>query len=212
METPRKPPQAATGHPRPDRSPCASQGSDGPADRDRVEVLGNAEGYALVAAPNYWDGEILSYEVLEETQSAVSVLRWLRDFAAQGILAGERDRARARRRRHGLEGSARLRSTRSYAPSTRQAHTTRCSANSTRGTPTRLRPCLQRPGGDQLQSGHVDCSEAAFREERRLRISPIGAQRPLLGNVLSALYDLVGSTTAVSDQPARLGGTGMVAF
>ena len=36
---------------------------------------------------SYWDGAILFYETSEEAPSETLVLRWLRNFAAQGILA-----------------------------------------------------------------------------------------------------------------------------
>lgn len=35
---------------------------------------------------DYWNGAILFYETSEEAPSASHVLRWLRNFAAQGIL------------------------------------------------------------------------------------------------------------------------------
>jgi muramoyltetrapeptide carboxypeptidase LdcA involved in peptidoglycan recycling len=52
-----------------------------------AEVLEMLKATALWPPPSYWDGAILFYETSEEAPSDTLVLRWLRNFAAQGILS-----------------------------------------------------------------------------------------------------------------------------
>jgi muramoyltetrapeptide carboxypeptidase LdcA involved in peptidoglycan recycling len=52
-----------------------------------AEVLEMLKGTALWPPPNHWDGAILFYETSEEAPSDAVVSRWLRNFAAQGILS-----------------------------------------------------------------------------------------------------------------------------
>ena len=52
-----------------------------------AEVLEMLKATALWPPPEYWDGAILFYETSEEAPSDTLVLRWLRNFAAQGILS-----------------------------------------------------------------------------------------------------------------------------
>jgi muramoyltetrapeptide carboxypeptidase LdcA involved in peptidoglycan recycling len=52
-----------------------------------AEVLEMLKATALWPPPSHWDGAILFYETSEEAPSDVLVLRWLRNFAAQGILS-----------------------------------------------------------------------------------------------------------------------------
>ncbi|WP_244445176.1 S66 peptidase family protein [Microvirga sp. BSC39] len=51
-----------------------------------AEVLEMLKGSDWWPPLDYWDGAILFYETSEEAPAAVQVLRWLRNFAAQGIL------------------------------------------------------------------------------------------------------------------------------
>jgi muramoyltetrapeptide carboxypeptidase LdcA involved in peptidoglycan recycling len=51
-----------------------------------AETLEFLKGSAWWPPVEYWDGAILFYETSEEAPSARQVLRWLRNFAAQGIL------------------------------------------------------------------------------------------------------------------------------
>jgi muramoyltetrapeptide carboxypeptidase LdcA involved in peptidoglycan recycling len=51
-----------------------------------AEVLELLKGSDWWPPPDYWDNAILFYETSEEAPSATLVLRWLRNFAAQGIL------------------------------------------------------------------------------------------------------------------------------
>jgi muramoyltetrapeptide carboxypeptidase LdcA involved in peptidoglycan recycling len=52
-----------------------------------AEVLEMLKGTPWWPPPSYWDDAILFYETSEEAPSDNAVLRWLRNFAAQGILA-----------------------------------------------------------------------------------------------------------------------------
>ncbi|WP_099511703.1 S66 family peptidase [Microvirga ossetica] len=52
-----------------------------------AEVLEMLKGSDWWPPAEYWDGAILFYETSEEGPAAGQVIRWLRDFAAQGILA-----------------------------------------------------------------------------------------------------------------------------
>ena len=52
-----------------------------------AEVLEMLKGTSWWPPQSYWDGAILFYETSEEAPSETLVLRWLRNFAAQGILA-----------------------------------------------------------------------------------------------------------------------------
>jgi len=52
-----------------------------------AEVLEMLKGSAWWPPVEYWDGAILFYETSEEAPAAEQVLRWLRNFAAQGILS-----------------------------------------------------------------------------------------------------------------------------
>lgn len=52
-----------------------------------AEVLEMLKGSPWWPPEVYWDGAILFYETSEEAPSETLVLRWLRNFAAQGILA-----------------------------------------------------------------------------------------------------------------------------
>jgi muramoyltetrapeptide carboxypeptidase LdcA involved in peptidoglycan recycling len=51
-----------------------------------AEVLEMLKGSDWWPPLDYWDGAILFYETSEEARSAALVLRWLRNFAAQGVL------------------------------------------------------------------------------------------------------------------------------
>ncbi|MDF2973516.1 MAG: Muramoyltetrapeptide carboxypeptidase [Microvirga sp.] len=51
-----------------------------------AEVLEMLKGSEWWPPLEYWDGAILFYETSEEAPPAAQVLRWLRNFAAQGIL------------------------------------------------------------------------------------------------------------------------------
>ncbi|MBB3018441.1 muramoyltetrapeptide carboxypeptidase LdcA involved in peptidoglycan recycling [Microvirga lupini] len=51
-----------------------------------AEVLEMLKGSDWWPPLDYWDGAILFYETSEEVPAAAQVLRWLRNFAAQGIL------------------------------------------------------------------------------------------------------------------------------
>jgi muramoyltetrapeptide carboxypeptidase LdcA involved in peptidoglycan recycling len=51
-----------------------------------AEVLEMLKGTPLWPPLSYWDGAILFYETSEEAPSEALVLRWLRNYAAQGIL------------------------------------------------------------------------------------------------------------------------------
>jgi len=51
-----------------------------------AEVLEMLKGSAWWPPVDYWNGAILFYETSEEAPPASQVLRWLRNFAAQGIL------------------------------------------------------------------------------------------------------------------------------
>ena len=52
-----------------------------------AEVLEMLKGSDWWPPAEYWDGAILFYETSEEGPAAGQVIRWLRNFAAQGILA-----------------------------------------------------------------------------------------------------------------------------
>jgi muramoyltetrapeptide carboxypeptidase LdcA involved in peptidoglycan recycling len=52
-----------------------------------AEVLEQLKGTPWWPPLSYWDGAILFYETSEEAPSETHVLRWLRNFAAQGILS-----------------------------------------------------------------------------------------------------------------------------
>jgi muramoyltetrapeptide carboxypeptidase LdcA involved in peptidoglycan recycling len=52
-----------------------------------AEVLEMLKGSAWWPPLDYWDGAILFYETSEEAPAAGQVLRWLRNFGAQGILS-----------------------------------------------------------------------------------------------------------------------------
>ncbi len=51
-----------------------------------AEVLEMLKGSDWWPPLEYWDGAILFYETSEEAPPATQVLRWMRNFAAQGIL------------------------------------------------------------------------------------------------------------------------------
>ncbi|MGF9762829.1 S66 peptidase family protein [Microvirga sp. 0TCS3.31] len=52
-----------------------------------AEVLEMLKGSDWWPPLDYWDGVILFYETSEEAPAATQILRWLRNFAAQGILS-----------------------------------------------------------------------------------------------------------------------------
>ncbi|MEM8836977.1 MAG: S66 peptidase family protein [Pseudomonadota bacterium] len=51
-----------------------------------AEVLETLKATTWWPTPDYWDGAVLFYETSEEAPSADSVRRWMRNYAAQGIL------------------------------------------------------------------------------------------------------------------------------
>lgn len=53
-----------------------------------AEVLEMLKGTPWWPPLAYWDGAILFYETSEEAPSDGQVLRWMRNYAAQGILSG----------------------------------------------------------------------------------------------------------------------------
>ena len=75
---------------RPTTGPVALRGTGRAAGRligGCAEVLEMLKGTPWWPPLTYWDGAILFYETSEEAPSETMVLRWLRNFAAQGILA-----------------------------------------------------------------------------------------------------------------------------